>query len=119
MKGRPGAVSSSVEVDGTAEILWRHTITGDINLWFMNGSVEVSDAWLPRVADLHWRFFGPKQWCQISRIQFLLNPESCESHQWVNSGKDSHLPAASGACQNVDRISDILLGAEQRIRVRS
>ena len=45
--------------NGNAEILWRHNIAGDINIWFMNGAAFISDAWLPRVADLQWQIYGP------------------------------------------------------------
>ncbi len=46
--------------DGNSDILWRHTVSGDVKVWFMNGVLFTTDAWLPRVADLQWKIFGPR-----------------------------------------------------------
>jgi uncharacterized delta-60 repeat protein len=44
--------------DGKADIVWRHTASGDINVWFMNGATVTGDAWLPRVPDQQWQIVG-------------------------------------------------------------
>ena len=44
--------------DGKADILWRHTAYGDINVWFMNGATVTGDAWLPRVTSQQWQIAG-------------------------------------------------------------
>lgn len=44
--------------DGKADIVWRNTATGDINVWFMDGAAVKSDAWLPCVRDQQWQIAG-------------------------------------------------------------
>jgi uncharacterized delta-60 repeat protein len=44
--------------DRKDDIVWRHTVSGDINVWFMNGAAVTGDAWLPRVADQQWQIAG-------------------------------------------------------------
>jgi hypothetical protein len=44
--------------DGKADILWRNTATGDINVWFLNGVTVIADGWLPRVTDQQWQVAG-------------------------------------------------------------
>jgi secreted PhoX family phosphatase len=44
--------------DGRSDILWRHTVTGDINVWLLNGASVTGDTWLPRVPDQQWQIAG-------------------------------------------------------------
>jgi hypothetical protein len=44
--------------DGKVGLLWRHGMTGDVAVWFMNGLTYLSSVLLPRVADLDWTVGG-------------------------------------------------------------
>jgi immune inhibitor A len=44
--------------DGRADLLWRHAVSGDINVWFLNGVIVLGDAWLPRVSNQQWQIAG-------------------------------------------------------------
>jgi hypothetical protein len=44
-----------------SEIVWCNTVTGDMNVWFMNGAAFIRDAWFPPFADLQWQICGPIQ----------------------------------------------------------
>ena len=50
--------SADFNGDGIGDLLWRHTVTGDNNVWFMNGMNIVGDAWLPRVINTLWQIVG-------------------------------------------------------------
>jgi uncharacterized repeat protein (TIGR01451 family) len=49
---------SDLNGDSRTDIVWRNAATGDINVWFMNGSTVMGDAWLPRVASQQWQIVG-------------------------------------------------------------
>jgi hypothetical protein len=40
--------------DGKPDILWRHQVTGDNLVWFMNGTSVTSGAVLAGVSDVNW-----------------------------------------------------------------
>jgi hypothetical protein len=50
--------AGDINGDGKSDILWRHSATGDINVWYMNGTTVTGDGWLPRVADQQWKIVG-------------------------------------------------------------
>ncbi len=48
--------------DGKPDLLWRHETTGDLLVWYMNGLVRASYAYLnpSTVPDLSWKIVGPR-----------------------------------------------------------
>ena len=44
--------------DNSYDMVWRNTLSGDINVWYMDGAAVKGDAWLPRVADQQWQIAG-------------------------------------------------------------
>lgn len=51
---------ADVNGDGRADLVWRHSVSGDLVVWFMNGSTVSSFSYLsnPRVADQNWQLVG-------------------------------------------------------------
>ena len=47
-------------VDGKADILWRHWVSGEVVVWHMNGVVLQSGTFLtpPAFADVNWQMVG-------------------------------------------------------------
>jgi len=43
--------------NGEDDILWRHALSGENSIWFMNGASVVSTPSLPTVTDLNWLVF--------------------------------------------------------------
>jgi hypothetical protein len=46
--------------DGKPDILWRHQVNGQNEVWFMNGVTQTGSAFLQTVSDTNWRIAGPK-----------------------------------------------------------
>ena len=44
--------------DGSGDILWRNSITGQEVIWHMNGTSISGFGWLPEVGDLNWKVMG-------------------------------------------------------------
>ena len=44
--------------DGSADILWRHAITGQLYLWLMNGTTIASQGSPATISDLNWEIKG-------------------------------------------------------------
>src|SRR3989454_3074625 len=44
--------------DGTSDILWRNSATGQNTIWFMNGTTVSSSAIFSTVSDANWRIAG-------------------------------------------------------------
>jgi membrane-bound lytic murein transglycosylase B len=44
--------------DGKADILWRHSATGSVAMWLMNGATISSDLGVAIVSDLGWEIMN-------------------------------------------------------------
>jgi hypothetical protein len=51
-------VAGDVDGDGNADIIWRNTASGGINVWLMNGAAVTGDVWPPCVTDQQWQIVG-------------------------------------------------------------
>jgi hypothetical protein len=51
-------VSGDFNGDGKPDLLWRHETTGDVGVWFMNGTTSIGGASMTRVADTAWKLVG-------------------------------------------------------------
>jgi hypothetical protein len=51
-----------VDRDGMTDLLWQHTVTGEIAVWLMNGpTLRTTLLTTPgQLADLAWRIVAPK-----------------------------------------------------------
>ena len=54
--------AADVDADGMTDLLWQNTVTGELAVWFMNGSAQrTSGVPIPGVVgDTGWRIVGPK-----------------------------------------------------------
>ena len=46
--------------DGNSDLLWRHQVNGQNEVWFMDGVTQTGSASIQTVADTNWRIAGPK-----------------------------------------------------------
>ncbi len=53
-----GAGSADMNSDGSADIVWRDTTTGENRVWYLNGTSLVSSTALPPVSDVSWKIAG-------------------------------------------------------------
>jgi len=51
-------VENDFNSDGQPDILWRHTTTGQNNVWYMNGINYISTGRIPSVTDTAWAIAG-------------------------------------------------------------
>ncbi len=42
-------------MDINPDIVWRHQITGDVYVWYMNGPTFIGDQFIRRVGDTNWK----------------------------------------------------------------
>jgi hypothetical protein len=58
-KVRGGA---DINADGMTDLLWQNTVTGEVTVWFMNGTaLQMSTLTTPGIlTDLSWRLVAPK-----------------------------------------------------------
>lgn len=54
--------AADFDADGMTDLLWQNTVTGELAVWFMNGSAQrTSGVPIPGVVgDTGWRIVGPK-----------------------------------------------------------
>ena len=52
------AVPSDFNQDGDPDILWRHKVTGEVALWYMNGASPVFPQGIATVANPNWKIAG-------------------------------------------------------------
>ena len=50
-----------VSGDGKADLLWQNESTGDLGVWYLDGSTVIGQSTLsiPSVGDLSWNMVGP------------------------------------------------------------
>ena len=50
--------SSSGTTGAAVNLLWRHDVTGQVGMWYMNGATQTGSAFLPTVTDTNWKIVG-------------------------------------------------------------
>ncbi|HZH44641.1 MAG TPA: FG-GAP-like repeat-containing protein [Lysobacter sp.] len=51
-------VTSDFDGDGRSDLYWRHSLSGNNDIWFLNGAALVSAATVSRLADVRWNAAG-------------------------------------------------------------
>jgi len=46
--------TADINRDGASDLIWRHRVSGDNVVWYLNGTTIVGAASLPPVADTNW-----------------------------------------------------------------
>jgi uncharacterized protein (DUF2141 family) len=75
--------------DGKADILWRHKRTGDLLVWFMNGTSQIGTASLTpsRLADSRWQIVRVADLNDDGNVDILLqNRETGDLVVWYMNG---------------------------------
>jgi hypothetical protein len=76
-------------LDGRADILWRHATSGQNVVWYMNGSVLVSGEFLnpPTLADVRWRMVATGDYNQDGKVDIVWrHSESGQNVVWFMDG---------------------------------
>src|SRR5207244_3819876 len=64
-------VFKDVNGDGKADLVWRHSITGDVAVWLLNGPIMIGGGVVGSAVDLNWQLVGggggAAQWCDRDR----------------------------------------------------
>ena len=47
-----------VDGNGTADVIWQNTVTGQVTVWLMNGLTLVSSVGLPEIPPTYWKIAG-------------------------------------------------------------
>jgi len=75
--------------DGKADFLWRHAVSGEIVMWFMDGTNLVSGTFTtpPAIADISWRIAGTGDFNQDGKPDILWHHEvSGQIKLWYMDG---------------------------------
>jgi hypothetical protein len=73
--------------DSRADLLWRHSSTGENYLYFMNGASIVSEGHVRTVQDANWRIVGSGDFNGDGRIDILWrNASSGENYLYMMDG---------------------------------
>lgn len=87
--------------DGSPDILWRNTATGDNVVWVMNGAVFASAIFLPAVADQNWTIGKAADFDRDGDIDILWRNTATGSNSlWIMNG------TAYGSAVSYPAVSD-------------
>jgi FG-GAP-like repeat len=80
-------VSSDVDSDGKAMLLWRNTRTGHNIVWLMNGPAVATAAFGPTIADVNWEARGTGDFDGDARADIIWrNRVTGENMTWLMKG---------------------------------
>jgi FtsP/CotA-like multicopper oxidase with cupredoxin domain len=102
-------------------IYWHNDAVGAVNVWYLNGGVVTSDAWLPSVTNLNWQMAGIGDLNGDSNLDVIwrntvtgdinvwfMNGVSVTSDVWLPRVTDPQWQIAGIGDFNGDRKADIL-----------
>jgi hypothetical protein len=73
--------------DAKVDILWRNGATGEIYLWYMNGTTVNGGATIQFVADQNWKIAGVADFNNDGRVDILWRNEATgENYAWYMNG---------------------------------
>jgi hypothetical protein len=74
--------------DGNVDLLWRNKATGEVSVWYMNGTAQLGTAQVqPAVADLSWEIVGTGHFNTDGNIDLLWrNKASGANGVWFMNG---------------------------------
>lgn len=50
--------TGDVDGNGTADVIWQNTVTGQVTVWLMNGLTLISSVGLPEIPPTYWKIAG-------------------------------------------------------------
>jgi hypothetical protein len=78
---------NDIDRDGRPDILWRNSSSGDIYVWFMNGTTNTGGGYLPAVPDQNWRIVGMADFNQDGQSDLLWrNKSTGQNYVWFMNG---------------------------------
>ncbi len=93
--------ANDIDADGKSDLIWRHNVTGDVDVWLMNGSTVQTNAWINRVADLGWQIVGVGDLDGDGKSDlvwrhnvtgdvdvWLMNGSTVQTNAWINRVAD-------------------------------
>jgi O-glycosyl hydrolase len=80
---------SDLNYDGKADILWRNSSTGQIHIWYMDGSTQLGCDHLVTVPDQSWKIAGIADFNHDRKPDILWrNISTGQNYAWFMNGTD-------------------------------
>jgi hypothetical protein len=89
--------------DGKSDILWRHRVTGEYTIWFMNGTTIMSRPVVRAVPDLNWSIAGVGDFDGDGKSDILWHNSATGSNSiWLMNGN-----TISGGAADFAAVTDL------------
>jgi Metallo-peptidase family M12/FG-GAP-like repeat/PKD-like domain len=97
--------------DGSSDVLWRNSASGQIVAWFLNGSIFAGGASLGIVGDLSWKLAGAADFNHDGRLDLLWRSSATGANAvWFMNGtvltSSADLPPAPDLNWNIEATGD-------------